>query len=63
MQRVLELAAPDAAMSGNQFQGAPASVQLDASEVEAMLEKVQSIVGQLTSVQMQHLMLIRSSPR
>jgi len=63
MQRVLELAAPDAAMSGNQFQGAPASVQLDVSEVEAMLEKVQSIVGQFTSVQMQHLMLIRSSPR
>ncbi|KAK7092956.1 CDK5 regulatory subunit-associated protein 3-like isoform X2 [Littorina saxatilis] len=62
-QRVQELAAPDAAMSGNQFQGAPADVQLDASEVEAMLDKVQGIVGQLTSVQMQHLMLIRSSPR
>lgn len=62
-QRAAELGAPDAALTGNQFQGAPASIQLNLSEVEAMLEKVQSIVGQLTSVQMQHLMLIRSSPR
>ncbi|XP_076455666.1 CDK5 regulatory subunit-associated protein 3-like [Babylonia areolata] len=62
-QRATELTAPDAALSGNQFQGAPASIQPDVCKVEAMMEKVQSIVGQLTSVQMQHLMLIRSSPR
>ncbi|KAL8616487.1 hypothetical protein ACOMHN_041090 [Nucella lapillus] len=63
VQRTAELGAPDAALTGNQFQGAPDSVQLNPEEVAAMLDKVQSLVGQLTSVQMQHLMLIRSSPR
>jgi hypothetical protein len=63
-QREAELSAPESSsMSGNQFQSAPASIQLNTEQVAAMLRKVQSIVGQLTSVQMQHLMLIRSSPR
>ncbi|KAK7487429.1 hypothetical protein BaRGS_00021270 [Batillaria attramentaria] len=62
-QRIAELHAPDVAMSGNQFQGAPAIVQLNAETVEEMEGKVQGLLGQLTSVQMQHLMLIRSSPR
>nr|KAG5700056.1 hypothetical protein BaRGS_028293 [Batillaria attramentaria] len=63
VERIAELHAPDVAMSGNQFQGAPAIVQLNAETVEEMEGKVQGLLGQLTSVQMQHLMLIRSSPR
>lgn len=62
-QRLTELTGRDSGMSGSQFQSAPSSIQLDASHVEMMAEKIGCIIGQLTSVQMQHLMLIRSSPR
>lgn len=62
-QRVRELSGKESAMSGSQLQGAPSHVQLNVSEVSAMLSKVQHIAEQLTSIQMQHLMLIRSSPR
>ena len=62
-QRMSELSAPESAMTGNQFQGAPSDIQLDLGDVEVMLTKVEKITAQLTSVQMQHLLLIRSSPR
>ena len=47
----------------SQFQTAPASIQMDSNRVTAMATEVKDIVAQLTTVQIQHLMLIRNSPR
>ncbi|XP_041371768.1 CDK5 regulatory subunit-associated protein 3-like [Gigantopelta aegis] len=62
-QRLNEVKNEDGALSGSQFQSAPQSIQIDPVSIATMLSDVRSIVNQLTSVQMQHLMLIRDSPR
>lgn len=64
LQRFAELTSSHADTGpGSQLQCAPATVQLEAEHVETMMSKVQALLKQLTSVQMHHLMLIRSSPR
>ncbi|XP_033733350.1 CDK5 regulatory subunit-associated protein 3-like [Pecten maximus] len=50
-------------VSTSQFQNAPSSVQVEKSKVVSMTSKVKDILGQLTSVKMHHLLLIRNSPR
>ena len=64
-QRLAELEADveGDVLSSSQFQTAPSSVQIDSEAVRGMLGKVKVIMDQLTSVKMQHLMLIRNSPR
>ncbi|CAG5131829.1 unnamed protein product [Candidula unifasciata] len=42
---------------------APSEIHLDLKTVTAMLTKVKDILDQMTSVRMEHLMLIRDSPR
>ncbi|CAL1536755.1 unnamed protein product [Lymnaea stagnalis] len=42
---------------------APSDIHIDLDKVTTMLTKVKDILDKLTSVQMQHLMLIRDSPR
>lgn len=62
-QRVSELQVEGSVLTSSQFQNAPHSVQLDKQTVQAMLGPVAEVKGQLTSTQIQHLMLIRDSPR
>ncbi|XP_071100814.1 CDK5 regulatory subunit-associated protein 3-like [Haliotis cracherodii] len=62
-QRLSEMSSEDDVLAGSQFQSAPSAIQIDASKVKDMLNKVKGILEQLTSVQMQHLLLIRNSPR
>lgn len=62
-QRLAELSGEGSVISSSQFQSAPASIQIDSKQVETMVKQVKDIIGQLTSVQIQHLMLIRDSPR
>ncbi|KAL5009859.1 hypothetical protein ScPMuIL_012164 [Solemya velum] len=62
-QRLVEMKGKADVLSSNQFHSAPESIQLDVCNVEAMLSSVKDILVQLTSVQIQHLMLIRNSPR
>ncbi|XP_059151211.1 CDK5 regulatory subunit-associated protein 3-like [Physella acuta] len=59
-QRVNELS-HDA--SDSHMLSAPSDIHLGQNEVTNMLTKVKDILDKLTSVQMQHLMLIRDSPR
>jgi len=60
-QRVSELGNKSA--QTNHMASAPSSLHIDQGQVEAMLCKVQDILDKLTSVQMEHLLLIRDSPR
>ncbi|KAK3105980.1 hypothetical protein FSP39_010044, partial [Pinctada imbricata] len=64
-QRLTELEADlqGDVISSSQFQSAPSSVQIDSEAVRGMLTNVKDVLDQLTSVKMQHLMLIRNSPR
>ncbi|KAL4228499.1 CDK5 regulatory subunit associated protein 3 [Mactra antiquata] len=62
-QRLQELRGEGSVLSTSQFQTAPSSVQLESKHVETMVTDVKNIINQLTSVQIQHLMLIRDSPR
>lgn len=50
-------------ISTSQFQNAPTSVQIDTATLKSMIKKVRDISDQFTTVKMQHLMLIRNSPR
>lgn len=50
-------------VSTSQFQNAPSSIQIEQSKIMSMASKVKDILGQLTSVKMHHLLLIRNSPR
>jgi hypothetical protein len=50
-------------LSSSQFQSAPVSIQVTMETVTSMLKQGKDIESQLTSVKMQHLMLIRNSPR
>lgn len=61
--RIVELSGEGNVLSSSQFQNAPASIQIDCKEVETMATELKDVIGQLTSVQIQHLMLIRDSPR
>jgi len=45
------------------FASAPSNLHLDTDQVAVMITKVKDILDKLTSVQMQHLLLIRDSPR
>lgn len=62
-QRLLELKEESNVLSVSQFQTAPTSVQLDSNKVSTLATEVKDILAQLTTVQIQHLMLIRNSPR
>lgn len=62
-QRLLESHSEGNILASSQFQNAPASVQIDEKVIETMATEVKKIITQLTSVQIQHLMLIRNSPR
>ncbi|XP_050404822.2 CDK5 regulatory subunit-associated protein 3 [Patella vulgata] len=62
-QRLVELKGDNSVLSDSQFQSAPESIQLDASQVTNLLEKVQEITQMLTNMRMQQLLLIRNSPR
>ncbi|KAH9523867.1 CDK5 regulatory subunit-associated protein 3 [Bulinus truncatus] len=48
---------------GSHMVSAPSDIHLDVEKVSNMLTKVKGIIDKLTSVQMQHLLLIRDSPR
>lgn len=62
-QRLTELDSKGNVLASSQFQSAPASVQIDEKLVVTMATEVRNIIGQLTSAQIQPLMLIRNSPR
>ena len=50
-------------LSSSQFQNAPTGIQIEGKQVETMVTDLSAVIGQLSSVQIQHLMLIRDSPR
>ncbi|XP_045210183.2 CDK5 regulatory subunit-associated protein 3-like isoform X1 [Mercenaria mercenaria] len=62
-QRLVDLSGEGNILASSQFQNAPASIQIEAKQVETMATDLRNIIAQLTSVQNQHLMLIRDSPR
>lgn len=62
-QRLEEMREEGNVLSSNQFHSAPSSIQVTIETVTSMLTKAQGIERELTSVQIQHLMLIRNSPR
>ncbi|XP_046568066.1 CDK5 regulatory subunit-associated protein 3-like [Haliotis rubra] len=62
-QRLSDMGSEEDVLAGSQFQSAPSAIQIDASKVKDMLNNVKAILEKLTSVQMQHLLLIRNSPR
>ncbi|XP_060578828.1 CDK5 regulatory subunit-associated protein 3-like isoform X2 [Ruditapes philippinarum] len=62
-QRISELSVEGNVLSSSQFQNAPAGIQVEGKQVETMATDLSAVIGQLTSVQIQHLMLIRDSPR
>ncbi|KAH3704658.1 hypothetical protein DPMN_079717 [Dreissena polymorpha] len=62
-QRLSELHSKGNVLASSHFTSAPASIQVDDKVVESMATKVKDIISRLTSVQLQHLMLIRNSPR
>ncbi|KAL3836336.1 hypothetical protein ACJMK2_021769 [Sinanodonta woodiana] len=62
-QRVNELRGENDMVASSLFQTASNDLQLGKESVEVMLTLVKDIIDQLTSVKIQHLMLIRNSPR
>lgn len=62
-QRLDEMQEEGNILSSSQFQSAPVSIQVTMETVNSMLKQGKDIESQLTSVKMQHLMLIRNSPR
>ncbi|XP_077984097.1 CDK5 regulatory subunit-associated protein 3-like isoform X2 [Glandiceps talaboti] len=63
-QRLNEMKGESDVLSVNQFQSAPAILQLvDSDRVKRMQSDVKDILNQLTSVKMKQLFLIRSSPK
>ncbi|XP_038057971.1 CDK5 regulatory subunit-associated protein 3-like isoform X2 [Patiria miniata] len=64
MQRLSEMKGEMDVLSANQFQSAPSILQMKTKEdVSAMLDKVREILSLLTDSTIQHLMLIKSSPK
>ena len=62
-QRLQEMSCESDVMTTSQFQSAPSSLHVEVETVQNMLTAVQDILSHLTTVRMQHLFLIRSSPR
>ncbi|KAI8767290.1 CDK5 regulatory subunit-associated protein 3 [Biomphalaria glabrata] len=48
---------------GSHMASAPSDIHMNVNKVTEMLSKVKDIIDKLTSVQLQHLLLIRDSPR
>ncbi|WAR04458.1 CK5P3-like protein [Mya arenaria] len=63
VQRLAELHNAGNILATSNLQSAPTSIQVDDKLVETMATDVKNIISRLTSVQIQHLMLIRNSPR
>ncbi|KAK3578328.1 hypothetical protein CHS0354_039035 [Potamilus streckersoni] len=63
LQHVNELRGENDMVASSLFQTASNDLQLSREGVEVMLTLVKDIIEQLTSVKIQHLMLIRNSPR
>ncbi|XP_033840433.1 CDK5 regulatory subunit-associated protein 3 isoform X2 [Periophthalmus magnuspinnatus] len=64
MQRLTEMSEEGDVVAMSQFQLAPSVIQGQTSEhVQVMLTEVRGILGQLTTLRMQHLFMILASPR
>lgn len=63
-QRLSEMSSTEDILSANQFQAAPPTVQLQAAkDVEEMMLVVKNIIAEMSTVKMQHLYLIKNSPK
>lgn len=63
-QRIVEMSTSEDVLLANQFHSAPSVVQLQTvADIQEMLSNVKNIISKMSTIKMQHLYMIKNSPK